>query len=486
MSFKSPRRRLTRQRSGFTVSGSTTGGECKIIKTSGVNIKTNDFKLNFKKTVVLTKSFGNNSGFIAFGGYLYPQKDLDLTITLNFESSNGKTLTESENIKIFGKKWNKFGIHKIFDLDKISLTGCLLATLEIKSTTPISQIDFFGMEFGSVDYYKNADLLVSFDQQTKIYLPEIYYFKPEKVFETNPEEFSKYKWTGSICIVLKSCNRCARFLPIDFEVQNNDLSFSLHCKARAPCTHPLFSTYNVLKNECNVKTNLKNRIQVHYGYQLECKSCKKFYVNLPLNPKRNSTQHREDSLRRRAFEELVGKLFNKKWIFHTFRIETGTEFDEYIFKKFGKKCFKCKISLSTRKAMALDHTFPIAMLWCLDKSATCLCKTCNSSKGEKFPVDFYSSLELSTLSKITGLPLSKLQSKPVNIKSLEKLKKDVVWFFDDFLMQADFQKVRKGKLTADNIYRSLLDVVKQSSMKFDLVKEYEKITKHKPKSISID
>lgn len=486
MSFKSPRRRLTRQRSGFTVSGSTTGGECKIIKTKGTNIQTNKTEFNFKKKITLIKSFDNDSGFIAFGGYMYPEVDLSVEIILNFISSDGKNFSESKSLKIFGNRWNKIGVHKIFAIDKNSLTGILSSTLKIKSNLQISRIDFFGFELNVVDYYTNGDLQASFHQQTNIYLPEIYYFKPEKIFEPTPVEYTQHLWTEKLCIFLKSCNRCARFLPIDFDMQENDLAFSLHCKSRSPCIHSTFATYKVLQNDCNVNVNSNNQIQAFYGYQLECKPCKKFYVNWPLNPLRNSTQHREDSLRRRAFEELVGKLFGKKWIFHTFRLDTGVEFDQHIFEKFGKKCFKCQKSLSSRKLMALDHTFPIAALWPLDESATCLCQTCNSSKGEKFPVDFYSNQQLCSLSRITGLPSNILKSKRVNIKALEKLKKESVWFFDVFLQQKDYQKVRKGKLTADNIYRSLLDVVKQSDMNLDLIKEYEKIKKTKPKSITID
>ena len=83
------------------------------------------------------------------------------------------------------------------------------------------------------------------------------------------------------------------------------------------------------------------------------------------------------------------------------------------------------------------------------------------------------------------MPLSELKSGLVNEKALEKLKKVAVWFFDTFLMNNDYQKIRDGKLTADNIFRSLLDVIKKSSIKLDLISEYEKIKKRKPKSITI-
>ena len=73
----------------------------------------------------------------------------------------------------------------------------------------------------------------------------------------------------------------------------------------------------------------------------------------------------------------------------------------------------------------------------------------------------------------------------MNEEALKILKTRVVWFFDTFLMNNDYQKIRDGKLTADNIFRSLLDVIKKSSIKLDLISEYEKIKKRKPKSITI-
>ncbi len=75
-------------------------------------------------------------------------------------------------------------------------------------------------------------------------------------------------------------------------------------------------------------------------------------------------------------------------------MNVGSEFDVYIWENFDKKCFKCKKELSTPKEMDLDHTLPLAYLWPLDSTATCLCPSCNSSKSDKFPKDFYTNKEL--------------------------------------------------------------------------------------------
>ena len=147
----------------------------------------------------------------------------------------------------------------------------------------------------------------------------------------------KGEWCGPGCaIVAKSCNRCSRFLPIDIENERNTLAYSNHCVSRAPCEHSAFSRYLVVSSEANsvAKYQHGNKIHSYYGHQLECKVCKKFFVNAPLNPLRNSTQHREDSLRRRAFEVLVSELLGRDWIYHKHRLESGSEFDVFIWEKF--------------------------------------------------------------------------------------------------------------------------------------------------------
>lgn len=222
----------------------------------------------------------------------------------------------------------------------------------------------------------------------------------------------------------------------------------------------------------------------YYGHQLECKACKKFFVNAPLNPQRNAQQFKEDGLRRRALEILVNKLLDRNLVHFEFERKTKKEFSEYIWKKFGKKCFKCgpsskEISLDD---MALDHTMPLAYLYRLDETATCLCSSHNSQKSDHFPVDFYSENELLKLSEITGLDYKTLHSKTVNKDVLKLLIENVVWFYDEFLMDPEYQKERDGIKTADKINDSLKRVI---GSEFDLVERYKSITGHYPESVTI-
>lgn len=78
--------------------------------------------------------------------------------------------------------------------------------------------------------------------------------------------------------------------------------------------------------------------------------------------------------------------------------------------------------------------------------------------------------------------MTQLHSRSVNQQVLDLLVKNVVWFYDEFLMQKDYQKVRDGILTADKINDSLKRVI---GGKVDLAAEYRKRTGLYPKSVTI-
>ena len=507
--FRSPTRRPTRQRSGFTVSGETTGGECKLKRAQIIDVNSTHLTLTFEKgPIQLVSSFMKDLAFVAFGGYIFPSTNVRIKAILNYIGDDGNTETSHTEKLASNNKWAEFGVHCIFDMKKLEEpVGRLESEFNLEASKKIGRIDFFGFDLNTVYYYKDKDLWSSFTQKTKIYLPEIYYFDLDEPFAVRPKEYQNMTFSPGRCVVLKSCNRCARYLLIDIENERNAISFSNHCVSRAPCSHPLFSTYKIVENECKKlpeyilrkrissdvsqltllgDANVASKIQTYYGYQLECRSCKKYYVNAPLNPMRDSTQHREDSLRRRALEVLADKLLDREWIYHSFRLEKGKEFDVHIWERFSKKCFNCGRQLRSPAEMGLDHTMPLAMLWPLDTTATCLCHTCNSQKRDKFPVDFYPEDKMAKLAEFTGLSEKMLYSRAVNMKALWALKKKVVWFFDEFLMEPDYQKVRKEKRASDLIYKAIQAAIEVSGVKIDLVAEYIKRTGCVPRSISTD
>ena len=109
--------------------------------------------------------------------------------------------------------------------------------------------------------------------------------------------------TGRVELTTKSCNRCGRYLPINFPGERNHLSFSNHCTRNdlLPCKHGSFGTLK--QPDTNETLRLTN------GFQLECRFCKRYTVNGQLNPQRSAAQMKEDAHRRRGFELLLAELY---------------------------------------------------------------------------------------------------------------------------------------------------------------------------------
>lgn len=204
---------------------------------------------------------------------------------------------------------------------------------------------------------------------------------------------------------LKKCNRCARFLPINIDDERAHLSFSNHCVAphRRPCRH---NSFGILRNEARGIVK-----ELEYGYQLECRFCKKFEVNAAHNPQRTKAQMKEDAARRRGFEVLIAELMQAS---PQLRYRSaGRELSDDVRARQGGKCFKCRSTLGS--SWHLDHTRPLALLWPLDETATALCGSCNSQKRDRLPGDFYTEEELQRLSELSGIALSELRA-PTRIK----------------------------------------------------------------------
>jgi len=466
-----PVRRGTNNITGHKVGGMLSGGECKIIRFKRLIIEKNK-KINLKYQSVPVNLFDKNIAILALGGYFISNQDINIEITISYNLiDRKKVFILKENV------YQKIGIEIELEINEIG--DDTLYDIEINfisDTKTTLQYTNLGLGYIDSDYYKETDVYAHFyNSKREICYPEQFYFDQDIILEDSD--------IGDL-IILKSCNRCQRFLPINHMNERIQLAFSNHCSAKAPCTHGNFSNYQIKESVISdeeLKVFIANTpykisqgfIYSHYGHQLECKSCKKFFVNAALNHLRTSTQHREDSLRRRSFEILTRHLLNIKSIYHSFLEENLGEFDEYIWKKFNKSCFNCNEKIESPRDMNLDHTMPLVYLYPLDKSATCLCSSCNSSKSDIFPVDFYSLEKLEALSRITELDIELLKSRNANEIVIKELKKNIIWFFEEFLTFPEYTKIRDGKTAANSILHSLQKIVNNSSIKFDLLEEYK-------------
>ena len=522
--FNSPKRRATRQRSGYTVSGTKTGSEAKIVHTHVYNVQSPNLILSFDNCIAdIVPQFTEEIGMAAIGGYIKVEEPAKISYTIQVINPNTEmVVTENgKTTELPQGDWYKFGTYVQFDNPKryetVSLEGMIILTAA--HATCLGQVHFLGINLDLVTAYESSSVTGSFGEnvredfgkKTHLSSPEVYYWDHEQPFAIAPIVLEGQVVATSDVgdqLVLKACNRCARFLPIDLLDERKQLGFGNHCVKRAPCDHKAFSRF-AIENSADldrIDSNLQDKIsgeggviQAHYGFQLECKACKKFHVNAPLNPRRNPTQRREDSLRRRAIEKLVRTLLEIDWIFYKFRRRedseeadtyTSEEFDTYIWNKFDRKCFACGKSLPKLKDMDLDHTLPLAYLWPLDETATCLCGPCNASKSAKFPFEFENYREtgkLERLAELTGIDKTLLfqEKKEVNRAVVEKLKNRIEWFFDDFLSEPDYQEIEDGKKVADLIVASIQRVLDECNTSLKLVQAYQERTGRLPKTITL-
>lgn len=445
------RRRAMTRSSGFSVHKDTTGGEFR---------RHNEtiYRLNEGETVeVRFLIAGHQAGdLLGFGTWFWCSDGIEREL----EGGPGKrTLTG------FGAtSWNKVGsMWEARDAEPIEIVFSLIANVA-------GEVAIYEPLCGRVRHNH-------LDDARDALMKNMYDFAPEAVF-IDGEIDAKVEVLvprllegGAHELILKSCNRCGRYLPINTENERHQLSFTNHCVAdhRRPCKH---STFSSLRNEAD----RSDVIRLDYGYQLECRFCKKFEVNAAHNPQRSSGQMKEDGARRRAFELLLAELFEgtpQLLYRHRFHSELADD----VWKAFGKSCFNCGTVLRTARAMHLDHTRPLAFLWPLDGTATALCGPCNSQKRDRTPSAFYVKPgQLLQLSTITGIPLSELESPTPNEPVLAILLDRLDWFFDSFLMRAEMVKEREGKITGELVVKALQRVLASSPKyrTFDLQAEYER------------
>lgn len=442
----SGRRRATKRKSGFNSHRDSTGGEYK--QEQAIKILLHEKKeLKFLFKIPSPP----NEMYLGFGGYYKCNTDVKVEV----DNPNYKYNLNEHNTP---PDWSKFG-----------------SIWKSNNTPSLVTVSFFSNNDTEISIYGfNCGLIWSkhFEDAREAIMKNMYKLSPEGNIYTefgevkNPDKMDILE-DGDI-IHLKSCNRCARFLPINMHNERSHLSFSNHCVARAPCTHKGFGKL------INIDTN--EDIQLYNGYQLECRFCKKYEVNAPLNPQRTAAQMKEDGQRRRSFELLLTELYKMSPQL-SYRHKTGRELTDDIWEKFNKECFNCGKKLISARKMNLDHTRPLALLWPLDETATALCASCNSQKRDRFPSEFYSEEKLLELAEITKLDIKELQSPEPNHNAIKEILSNLNWLFNEFLTRPDLLKERDGKVTAELVVKALDKVLKRSKIdyNFSFVDKYNEI-----------
>lgn len=444
------RRRAMTRTSGFKVHKDTTGGEFRRHLEKKVPLQPGE-------AVTVTFSIAGHAkgDLIGYGVWFWHSGRITCTLEGGMAR---KTLSEYGNAS-----WNKAGsMWPAEDASPVDVT--LTFTAKTKSS-----IALYAPICGQVSH-KHLD-----DARIEL-MRNMYQFAPEALFINEDGagavtiEAAEDASSADKLLILKSCNRCGRYLPVNVPAERDQLSFSNHCVAdhRRPCKH---SSFGKLRNV----EDAEEILNLDYGYQLECRFCKKFEVNAAHNPQRSSAQMKEDGARRRAFELLLAELYGGTPQLR-YRHENGTELADDVWKRFGCACFKCGTRLLTSRDMHLDHTRPLALLWPLDGTATALCGSCNSEKRDRAPSNFYTPTKLAELAKITGMPLHDLTSTQPNEEAIGILLSRLDWFFGEFLLREEMTKERDGKIAGELVVKALQKVLSRSKHRkgVNLEAEYER------------
>lgn len=386
---------------------------------------------------------------VGFGGYIY----VEGSPTISLASPAPKYV-----LKVFpAPNWGKFGSQWFSDGAPVKGRLTVLAN----AATVIGLVD---LGCGVVEHPHLANAREALMANMHEIAPEANFYVRSGTVDVAVDGGSEPGRT--VALHTKSCNRCGRFLPINLDDERLHLSFSNHCVAahRRPCSHASFGRLRDVDDDTVV--------DLDFGFQLECRFCKKFEVNSAHNPQRSQAQMKEDAARRRALELLLTELYGGSASLLYRRSHGGRELADDVYERFGGKCFKCGIELKSDGEWHLDHTRPLAMLWALDGSATALCGSHNSEKRDRPPAAFYSAAELERLATITGVPLDELADPQPNQEAIRRLLGRLDWFFGDFLQRAEMQEVHDGKRPADLLVKALTKVLSAARSDVDLHARY--------------
>ena len=446
----SGRRRPTTRTSGYSSHPDVTGGEYKKLQISTYSLKAGEcFYIMFRLPQ------HKEGEFVGFGGWFSsPPADFSFE---GIQPSFRKTLKYAPQ-----PDWGKVGSMWISD-------GHPLAILFVIEAVETGSIAIWNMECGVIDHPHLAHTREGLRKNMYIYSPEAHFFTQAGTVEITIDDKPITPQTESQTLYLKSCNRCARFLPINITHEQQHLSFTNHCTAshRVPCSHGGFGTL--------VNTDDDTKLKLYHGFQLECRFCKKFEVNAAHNPQRTAAQMKEDSTRRRAIERLLEQLYGASPQL-LYRYKYSTELTDDIWERFNQRCFNCGVLLQSSRSIHLDHTRPLALLWPLDETATALCEACNTDKRDRPPTKFYSYNQLQILSEQTNIPLQELLDPTPNIDAINRLIAKIDWFFDDFLTQDRMTRVNDGKVPAELLVKALQKTLNKcpDGAPIDLMAEYKR------------
>jgi hypothetical protein len=261
-----------------------------------------------------------DSKYTAFGGYIYPETGVKLTLTL----SCGE-IKKTVEYRLTEKVWNRIGAC-------VELSHPPDVSISMSLDAPVA-FSFWGFDAGFVllpAAIAKQDVRLN-DLNNNSLAPETFYFPHLTAtnLEVDPETSSRIFLSEGVAIAVKKCSYCGRLLPLD-PLRLGALAFHKH----------------------NAKLT---------KHQNECRACKKWKINNSFNPLRTVDQLNESSLITRERKLLL----KEPQILQDIKERTGDGLKSQVWKRFDKKCFYCGKALKL-KEVQLDHTRPLAYLWPID------------------------------------------------------------------------------------------------------------------------
>lgn len=448
----SGRRRSVTRKSGYGVHPGATGGAIRKDLVDSYRVAAGEsLAITF---AIPTYPVGS---YIGYGGWFSSDQSVDVEIISSVSSSRHTcVIGTAPNWGKVGSMWKTNGTPEDIRV--------------IIRPTQTAHIALWEMTCGRIDHEFLVNARAALLPNMYEFSPEAHFFVDQGTTTIHAPVVRRISERPKFSIVQKQCNRCARFLPINIANERLHLSFSNHCVAahRRPCSH---ATFGRLRDTADGR-----EIRLEYGFQLECRFCKKFAVNAPHNPQRTSSQMKEDAARRRHTELLLTELYGASPQLQYRHQKDGKELAQTVWQRFDKKCFNCELPIESPNRMFLDHTRPLALLWPLDDSATALCQTCNAKKRDRPPAEFYTAAQLVRLAHIAGVSVTELQNPSPNVDAIRLLKKRLGWFFETFLCKPELVRERDGKTAAELLVKALQKTINKAPLsdQFDLIDEFER------------
>lgn len=190
----------------------------------------------------------------------------------------------------------------------------------------------------------------------------------------------------------QKCYKCGLFREYFYFSKNKTRpsGHNTQCKSCAQKLRKAYWIKNKLKETAQNKLYRKQTSDRWRQYDQErYNSNLEYFSNKNRQWTKNNPLQRKELNRRNAIKRRTLKVgLQERW---------SVEGTKWLYKTFHSRCFKC----NSRNDLTIDHLKPLSKGYSLSRqNAVLLCRSCNSSKQDKMPHQFFTQKELQILLSI--------------------------------------------------------------------------------------